>query len=264
MGYNESSKKEMEKHMERYFEINTMGHNIRCKLYCRDIHSVEKTVIFCHGFGGHKDNASAAKFAERMLNKHKRTALITFNLPCHGDDVKKKLVLEDCLTYLDLVVKYVQETYTQEVYAYATSFGGYLVLRYIHGRGNPFRRILLRSPAINLHEAFLNNILTKPEREQLEKGKEVQAGFDRKVPVTAAFLADIQENDIRKLDYLDYAEDILILHGTRDEIIPYEASLSFSEDNLVELIPIPDGDHRCRDPRKMDQVIKHILEFFAL
>lgn len=250
--------------MERNFEINEKGHNIRCKLYCRDLRSIEKAVIFCHGFGGHKDNASAAKFAERMISKHKTAALITFNLPCHGDDVKKKLSLTDCLAYLDLVVHYVSETFARELYAYSTSFGGYLTLLYLIQYGNPFRKILLRSPALNLYTSFTENILTEADREKLQKGKEAQVGFDRKVPVTAAFLQEIQDHDVCKVDYLDWAEDMRILHGTQDEIIPYAVSAAFSEEQLIELIPIEGADHRCRDPKKMDLVIKEILWFFAL
>lgn len=248
--------------MERYFEINENGHNIRCKLYCRDIRNIGRVVLFCHGFGGHKDNASAARFGEWLISKYKNTALVTFNLPCHGDDVKKKLVLEDCLTYLELVTGYLRDTYSEDLYGYATSFGGYLTLLYLIRKGNPFRRIVLRSPALNMHEALTCAIMTEENRQLLAKGREAQVGFDRKIPVTAAFVEEVEKEDVRKYDYLDWAENMLILHGTKDEIIPYRESQQFSEDKLVELIPIEDADHRCRDPKKMDQVIKSILTFF--
>lgn len=84
--------------MYKYFEINGGGHNIRCKLYCRDEKLIGRIVLFCHGFGGHKDNGAAEKFAMRAISKHKDIAVLTFNWPCHGDDVKKKLRLEDCMT----------------------------------------------------------------------------------------------------------------------------------------------------------------------
>lgn len=250
--------------MERYFEINEQGNNIRCKLYCRDIHSIRQVVLFCHGFGGHKDNGSAAKFAERLIAKHKYAALVTFNLPCHGDDVKKKLSLQDCLTYLELVIGYITKVYSQEIYGYAMSFGGYLTLKYIAEKGSPFRRVVLRSPALNLYEALTGSIMTEENRDKLAKGKEALVGFDRKIPVTASFVEEVKAADIRKVDYLDWAEDLLILHGTADEIIPYSESVQFSENNLVELIPIEGADHRCRDPKKMDLVIKEILAWYQL
>ena len=249
--------------MERYFQITEGGHNIRCKLYCNDPRHFQQAVIFVHGFGGHKDNRAAARFAEKMLSKHKGTALITFDLPCHGDDVKKKLSLEDCGTYLDLVVRYTKDQFpVQELYAYATSFGGYITLKYLQEQGNPFRRIALRSPAVNIYEALTTVIMTPENREKLEKGREALVGFDRKVPVTNKFLEELHSHDIRKLDYLDFCEDILILHGTDDEVIPFAQTHRFAEDQLMELIPMEGADHRFRDPVKMDLAIKYLLEFF--
>ena len=95
--------------MQRYFDINENGHSIRCKLYAGDIKDIRFAVVFCHGFGGHKDNSAAARFAEWMINKKKGASLITFDLPCHGDDVKKKLILSDCSEYISLVIKNVKE-----------------------------------------------------------------------------------------------------------------------------------------------------------
>ena len=251
--------------MERYFEINEQGHNIRCKLYCRDLHTIRQVVVFCHGFGGHKDNSAAAKFAERLISKHKNAALVTFNWPCHGDDVKKKLSLDLCMTYLDLVLRHVREKFgTAEVYSYATSFGGYLTLLYLHRAGNPFRKIAMRCPAVPMYEVLMDTIATAGDAENLRKGREVALGFDRKVPVSPAFLRELEENDIRKLDFLDWAEDILILHGSQDEIVPFAEAEAFCENQLIEFVPVEGADHRFRNQRAMDQAIKSILEFFAL
>ena len=251
--------------MFRYFEINESGHNIRCKLYCQDPKAISKIVIFCHGFGGHKDNAAAEKFAQRLISKYKRTAMVTFNWPCHGDDVKKKLQLETCAEYLELVVSHLRQKYeTDELYCYGTSFGGYLALKYIHEHGNPFRKIALRCPAVNMHEVLTRTIISSGELDALQKGKEIPVGFDRKIPVSPAFLEELKANDICTWDFLDFAEDILILHGTADEIVPIEASFAFAENNLIEFIPIERADHRFRNLSCMESAMKEILDFFAL
>lgn len=250
--------------MQRYFEINAAGHNIRCKLYAQDPRSIRRLVIFCHGFGGHKDNGAAEKFAERMLSKYKGTGMITFNWPCHGDDVKKKLTLADCETYLELVIAHARNTFCPEdLYCYATSFGGYLVLKYISQHGHPFRKTVLRCPALNMYDALTGTIMSPSERELLGKLREIPVGFDRKVPVSAAFLEEIRENDIQNREYLDWAEDILILHGTADEIIPFHIASAFSENTLIDLLPIEGADHRFRDPNKMEIAIKAILQFYG-
>lgn len=249
----------------RYFEINESGHNIRCKLYYRDLHDIRRVVIFCHGFGGHKDNGAAEKFAERLLTKTKGSAMVTFNWPCHGDDVKKKLSLEDCGRYLELVTAHVREKYrTEELYAYATSFGGYLTLKYLPEKGNPFRKIALRCPAVNMYEVIQTAIMTPEDLAKLAKGKDIPVGFDRKVMIGQPFLESLRENDIRNLDFLDWAEDILILHGTADEIVPFASARDFAEEQLIEFVPIDGADHRFRDSAKMEQAIKAILQFYNL
>lgn len=250
--------------MQRYFEINEQGHNIRCKLYYSDLKNIRRVVIFCHGFGGHKDNGAAEKFAERLTSKYKGSAMVTFNWPCHGDDVKKKLTMEDCFSYLSLVIEYVKKQYqTDELYCYATSFGGYVTLRYLMDRGNPFRKVAMRCPALNMYEALCTTIMTQENREQLLKGREVPVGFDRKVPVSPAFLEEIREHNILPLDFLDYAEDLLIIHGTTDEIIPFDISFSFADNNLIEFVSVDGADHRFRDPKKMEIAMKAILTFFG-
>ena len=248
--------------MERYFQITGQGHNIRCKLYCQEPRNIRRAVIFCHGFGGHKGNAAAKKFAEKLMAKEKYAAVITFDWPCHGEDVKKKLSLEDCDTYLDMVIGYVQENFTEDLCAYATSFGGYMTLVHLLKHGSRFRKIALRSPAVNMFDALTGAIMTEENRENLRKGREAQVGFDRKVPVTSAFLGEVEGNDIRKEEFLDWAEDILILHGTKDEIIPFGESSAFADNQLIEFISLEGADHRCQNPLHMDLAIKHIIEFF--
>lgn len=249
----------------RYYDVNKMGHSIRCKLYCDKERDVKKVVLFGHGFGGHKDNKAAERLALRVLSKYKSVAVICFNWPCHGDDVKKKLRLEDCDTYITCLLEDIRERFgTEDVSVNATSFGAYLFLKYIHDHGNPFRKIVLRCPAIRMYQTLPRRIVTEAEHRLLEKGKDVEVGFDRKIRINAQFLADLEAADITAWDYLDYAEDILILHGTKDEIVPLEDSFRFAEDNLIEFVPIENADHRFQDPKTMDKAVQLTTDFLAL
>ena len=249
--------------MEKYFEINKYGQNIRCKLYYCKGETIKKIVLFGHGFAGHKDNGAAQKFADRVLAKYKGIAVLIYNLPCHGDDVKKKMVLQDCMTYMSIVLDYIKTEFnTDKIYSYATSFGGYLVLKYIKEYGNPFAKIALRCPAVNMADVLTKSIMKNDELDLIRRGKNVQVGFDRKIEVNRQFLADLEESDIQKMDYLDYAEDILILHGTKDEVVSFEAGEKFAENNLIEFIPVENADHRFQNPACMELATKKILEFF--
>lgn len=248
----------------RYFEINERGHNIRCKLYREGGGSIHRLVIFFHGFAGHKENGAAEKFAARVLPKYHGTALLIFDLPSHGDDVKKKLVLGDCMEYLQLVIAFAKNSLqAEELYAYAVSFGGYLVLRYLSQYGNPFRKVALRCPAINMYELLWNTVMNEEERLLIGKGKSAAAGFDRKVTVDARFLQELREADLRQNEYFDFADDLLILHGTADEIVPYPVAEAFADANAIELLSVPGGDHRFLNPLHLEAVTKAVIGFFG-
>ena len=250
--------------MEKYFEINKSGQNIRCKLYCGKNAPIDAVVLFGHGFAGHKDNGAARKFADRVLTKYRGIAVLTYDLPCHGNDVKKKLVLQDCMTYMDLVLAYIRtEIGTDRIYSYATSFGGYLVLKYMAEYGDPFVKIALRCPAIDMYGVLTRTIMKNDQLQDLRRGKSVQAGFDRKIEVSRQFLDDLQASDLRQNGYLDWADDIIIIHGTKDEVVPFEDSAAFADDNVIELIPVENADHRFQNPACMEFATKKVLEFFA-
>ena len=251
--------------MEKYFDVNVPGHSIRCKQYAADRSRPDKAVIFFTGFGGHKDNGAARTFAEKLLSKHKNVIVVVFNWPAHGDDVKKKITLADCDTYISEVIRAVRkDTDVTELYAYGTSFGGYLLLKYVSEHGNPFRKIALRCPAVDMYDVLIRTIMQNDEYERIRKGKEVLVGFDRKILVTPQFLESLQANDIREREYLDYADDILILHGTADEVVPFESGKAFAENNVIEFIPVERADHRFQNPTHMSNANKMVMEFFGL
>ena len=250
---------------EKTFNLNAEGCSIRCKLYYDDLFQVRTAVLFGHGFGGHKDNRAAERFARRMLEKNKGCVLMSFNWPCHGDDVRKLLRLEDCDHYLRLVIAWLRGRFPEAaLYAYATSFGGYLFLKYLSEQENPFRRIALRCPAVNMFQVLSGVIMSEEDRKRLARGKPIQAGFDRKVEIDAALLESLLQADIQQRDFLPLAEDILILQGTKDEVVPPAAVEAFADRNLIEYVPVEGADHRFQDPARMDFAIARILSFFGL
>ena len=249
----------------KYYYVNAPGCSIQCKLYCNENSAAEKAIISCTGFAGHKDNKAVETFAEKVLSKHKNAIVVVFNWPAHGDDVKKKVTLEDCDNYLKLVTEDVKTRYSiQEIYAYATSFGGYLVLKYISEHENPFRKIALRCPASDMYDVITRSIMKNDEFDRIMKGKDVQVGFDRKIIVPRSFLDELKANDIRQRDFTDYCGSILILHGTKDEVVPFASSQSFADNSLIDFIPVEGADHRFINPAHMGLATKHVMNFFDL
>ena len=151
---------------------------------------------------------------------------------------------------------------TDELYAYGVSFGGYLLLKYLAENGNPFRKVALRCPALDMHRALIDVIMTSDDVAKLEAGKPVLIGFDRKVRISPEFMDELVSFDLLSREFFDYADDILILHGTADEIVSFDVARQFAEDNVIEFVAVDGADHRFHDPKKMDAALARIIDFY--
>ena len=250
--------------MEKYYNINAEGCSIRCKLYA-DTMQPERMIVYGHGFCGHKGTKAAEHFAARLLEKNRGSALLCFDWPCHGEDVRKVLRLEDCDRYLRLVVEDLRSRFAPaRLDGYATSFGGYLFLKSLSEGFSPFAKIALRCPAVCMYRVLSSAIMDEEGLRQLERGKSVPVGFDRKIAVDRIFLESLREADLTRRDFLPWADDILILHGTADEIVPFADVRQFAEDNVIDFVPVEGADHRFQHPKAMELATKEILRFLDL
>lgn len=251
--------------MTKTFTINQAPYSIRCLMYHNGGTAFGRVVICCHGFGGHKENGAMKRFADYVLSKHRDLAVLCFDWPCHGEDARRKLELSDCDAYLRLVTEYARDRLgARKLYLYATSFGGYLALKHIAEHGSPFEKLALRCPAVNMYDVLTANIMTEENRALLDKGKDALVGFDRKIRLSRAFLDEMRAADITRTDFLGDADNILILHGTKDEIVPIEAVRDFAENNVIEFVPVQNADHRFMDKDIMQEAIIRIADFLAL
>ena len=248
--------------MEKYFDINEDGLSIKCKMYCKNPRSFNDVIISCHGFGGSKENNSSKKLAQKVLETRDDIAIISFDWPCHGKDVRQKLHLYDCDMYMSKVIDYISRTFNPEsLYLNATSFGGYLSLKYIKEHGNPFERITFRCPAVNMKDVLYNNILLDEDRIQLSKGKDVISGFERKIRISPNLIKELTDNDITQWDFRDFADDILIVHGTNDELVSFDVAKNFANKNSIGFIDIEGADHMFTNPAKLADATEFMSDF---
>lgn len=249
--------------MTRYLDINQPGYSIKCKIMGENIREIKKVILYAHGYGGHKDTKAAEHFADTALSKMKKTAVLVFDWPAHGTDVRKKLTLADCDTYLTIVLDYIREQLkVEDICAYGTSFGGYLIFKYIHDHNmNPFRKVVLRCPAVSMYDIMLSRVVTDDNRTMLVKGKDILTGFDRKVMIDQSFLDELSRNDIRTWDFIDYADDIFIIHGTKDELVPLNEVKDFAENNVIEFIAVDGADHRFQNLDLLKLAHSHMVDF---
>ena len=80
--------------------------------------------------------------------------------------------------------------------------------------------------------------------------------------IDQAFMDDLKIFDVRDHEYFDFAEDILILHGTKVEMIPIDLVREFAENNVIEFVPVEGANHPFQNPNHMALAIHKIIEFF--
>lgn len=255
--------------LNKFVDINKDGHSIRCReYYAKDLHAVTHWVVATHGFGGNKDNKSIEKFAERITSKYKGYGVFCFDWPGHGKDGRNRMILSECLEYLDEVNRFLSdERGAEKLYNYSSSMGAYFTLLYIHrrreqGKDDPYEKIALRCPAIDFHHAIVGQ-MTEQEKEKLAKKKEIELGYERRVLLTEDFLEDLKKNDLTKYEFFDDAERMILLHGTKDTVVPIADTAAFADANVIELIPVENADHPFSNPASMDFVIQKVITFFA-
>ena len=248
-----------------YFEVTDGARRVPCKAYLAGETAPAKMVLCGHGFGGHRDNRAAETFARRTLAKNPDAAVITFDWPGHGENTGETLSLEACAGTLRLMVTELKDRWPDtELYGYATSFGGYLFLRSIAAEGDPFKRSAFRCPAVDMYSVLTDAIMTEENAVDLAEGKTAMVGFDRKVAVTPAFLSELKEEDLNRYDLRKAAPELLILHGTKDEIVPFGSGEAFAKVNGIRFLPVEGADHRFLDPRLMDGAVETMLRFLGL
>ena len=104
--------------------------------------------------------------------------------------------------------------------------------------------------------------MTPKERESLDKGKDVLVGFNRKIRITKQFADSLIAADITKRDYLAFSDRIILIHGTKDEIVPIAPVREFAEENGIPFFPIENADHRFVDSGKMEEATMDVVHYF--
>jgi hypothetical protein len=251
--------------MEKYFEIDSSAGKIKCKFYINNPENIDTVILSSHGFCGSKESDTTKALFETLPNELDNVSVLTFDWPCHGEDENQVLDLDKCDTYITAIIDYIKNNLgIDKIYSQATSFGGYLVLKYITEHENPFEKIALRCPAINMLQALETNILTQDELNKLLNNENLDYGYGRQLTLTKAFLDSLAENDILNRDFTVDADKLLIMHGTSDEIIDFNTDQEFCNKNGIPFIPIAMADHRFQGPGQMEECLSKIFDFYDL
>ena len=228
-----------------------------------ELAAVDHIVLYGNDFAKSMDKSEAERLAAHFQLDKKNTAVITFDWPCHGDDCSKSFQLKDCSRYLMRLSEYIHTRFYPKTFSvYAAGFGANQVLRYIRDHNNPFHRIILRSPTLNMYDAMVNHILSRENRKELLKGNDVNVGL--RESMSKAQLMDFLSEDIELNSFAEYCDDLCIIHGTEDEIVSAESVRVFAYINQIHddnLLFVERADHSFTVPAWMDEAFKKAVSF---
>ena len=232
----------MEKNIDIYNKKEQC--NIKAKIFYNENNLIKNNIfIFCHGYCSGKGSNSVKIVANKLLEHN--IPSISFDFPGHIDSVQgtDKLKINVCISYINSIIDYIKEQYGENIKIsfYAISFGAYILLNKLIGDKNEYNNIILRSPAFNMKEIFINCLL-KEDFEEYKKNGKAKTGHGGKLIVPYSFYEDLVANDL----YVNYKEKrkILIIQGILDDTAPIIDTYKFIKNKPeFELIEMKDVKH---------------------
>ena len=236
---------------------NVKIQNTYCRIYKPET-KPEQVLIMVHGFAGDKESSVICAIGEELSKNG--IQVVSFDLPCHGEDVKNEyLSATGCMLALTDVVNYVEEEFDSlKVSFFATSFGAYLLLHFLSINRDKYNKIILRAPAIKMAKILEEVIL--PEHgftvNDLKKG--INLGYENPLLVNSAFLKELKDNDLFKM-FGDKLNHFHVMQGLKDDVVDVRDVLDFLKKYLPErcdFYPFENADHRFKKPGELEQIIK--------
>ncbi|MBR6966954.1 MAG: alpha/beta fold hydrolase [Ruminococcus sp.] len=216
-------------------------------------------IVAVHGFGGDKESSAIEALAERMTAWG--FAVIAFDFPAHGaSKADGYFCTANCRLDLMNVFEHACGLYpeAERKTVFATSFGGYITLLSLDSLPGDVR-IVLRAPAVDMKATFER--MLPLALEEYKRAGAVELGFERKLDVPYSFYTELCEADISRKDI---QREMLIIHGSEDELVLPEHIRRFCEVNPKARLEVIEGaDHRFKGEGEIGRVINSAEKYIT-
>ena len=144
-----------------------------------------------------------------------------------------------------------------------SSFGGFMASLAAIDMPNKVVGLILIAPAFDMTERLMRAGMSQAQTRELERDGKFMHGteYDSEgYPITQALLADGLQHCILEKP-IPIHQPVHILHGQKDDAVPWALSLEFSricESENIQLQFFKNGDHRLSSPLQIDALLKTI------
>jgi len=226
----------------------------------------KSVVVLSHGFSSNKDSRVYLEL-EGALN---RAGIGTLRYDYYGHGkaysegrkygVTKDVTLSKGVESLRAAVEYVRLRGNYEVGLMGASFGGLLSI-IVASEDPDIKALALKSPVTEPKELWSSRLGKKRMKEWARDGIVEYHERGENFELDYGFWLDLQ-----KYDTLDIAQliscPILIVHGTRDSVVPLSHSQILKQITNAKLKTVKWADHDYADPKQFLSMKKLIIDFF--
>ena len=246
--------------MEKMFLKGVSGYDVPVLLH--EEPEAKTAVVVVHGFGSDKYSATARRVQAALAEMS--AASVALDLPAHGESPVDGhfLTVENAINDIAAAEELLRSRLPRaRVAFFGSSFGAYLTALYLAKRPRQLTppRAVLRCAAFTMPR-LLQDELTQAQKEQLLAGRDLLlTAYEPPLLLTQAFLDSLNAHD-------PFAEcrprmaDVLLIHGTADEVAPIGQARRFSRQFGYPLLEIAGADHRFQGEDQMDRLIEAAVE----
>ena len=220
-----------------------------------EANNLKTIVIAVHGFSSSRNSFVYAKIAPTL--RENNIGMVCFDLPGHGLRKNEKLNVQACLETIKNIEDEIRSLYSGPISLTGTSFGGFLLLRYLDNNKRVYNKVILRAPALKVYY-FSNGDSFEDMKEMtecLESGKNY---FLDNMEVEASMLNDFLKYDI--FNHLNIKEDVKLIYCSKDISVNNDNIFKLAKMKNWELFRLDGADHFCRREQDIERITKLFLD----
>ena len=218
---------------------------------------VKKILLACHGFDSSKNSSSIKQVATGFAESD--VPIISFDWAGHGDNTEE-LTIKNCIDIFKTIEEEISEEFPNaKVYLYGSSFGAYMILL-LYSKGiidNKYPYCFLKSPAIKMDEILKEKLIEEDFEDFKKRGYTIK-NRNKKMIIPYKFYEELCENKLKLENIKNNIQNIIIFHGTDDDIASIEDTKMLKCEN-VKLVKFSGAPHSFKG-KYLDEMIQKMLE----
>ena len=224
---------------------------------------VSWAVVYVHGFGSTRHGEKATAL-ERACTRH-GFPFAAFDFRGHGESTGTmgELHCAGLIEDLQVIVRSLAERGIKRLCLVGSSMGGWATAWFTVRHPDPVVACVLIAPALQFPRGFWARL---DERQRADWKRTGRLQVKNEWLDTEVGYCLAEERDRYPLEALqrEWRRPLLVMHGMRDDVVPYRDSLTFVEgiaSGEIEIRLYRDGDHRLMT--RADEMAEAACTFFA-